>query len=533
MTTSRSSRQSSTRKPSRQRSQPSPAAAIAPDTVVLIERLADDGRGIASVNGHTIFVAGALPDEQVTITITRSSARYSEGRVKQLMVASDDRQQPMCPVFSRCGGCSLQHLSTDKHVLFKQRTVLSQLARWSSISPQSLLPPIAINAYQYRQRVRLAVDYNKLGEVLFGFREADSRAIVNTTQCDVLTPALQRLLPLLRDGLCRIARVVSHIELIHTDSGIGIVVRHTRSLSVDDRQVLLCQLQASSGAPSDKPPIQLWFQGKKGARLSDVQHQAVTPLLSYTLPSADVQPLHLQFHPQDFIQSNSAVNQAMVAQALALLAPQAHEVVVDLFCGIGNFSLPIAQKAKQVIGVEGVEQMVARATENAAHNNISNAAFITQDLSQPIDVVPYLRCLAQQAQSDEERLGESHTSTIKVNRAPKKKSTLAIDALVLDPPRAGAKAVCEQINELSPQRIVYVSCDSSTFARDAGILAKQGYCMTQLGVMDMFPQTSHVEIMALFVVDSTRHKGKPHRSAHHSTTRSSSPKKTIRKLTLG
>lgn len=507
------------------------APRIPSDKSLFIERLADDGRGIASVDGHTVFVDGALPNEEVTAFITRSSSRYSEGRVKQIIEVSEQRIEPSCAVFSRCGGCALQYMPVSDQVAFKQATVLSQLSRWSSIAPQALLPPITSSPYHYRQRLRLAVDYTKVGDVLFGFREADSRAIVETRQCDVAVPALQMLLPLLRDGLSQIAKSVSHIELIYSqpsaDQGhVGIVVRHTRKLSLADRNLLQACLQSNR---SEAMEIQLWFQGDKGADLHDVDGRTViAPRMAYvlapTIADNSLPSLTLQFHPQDFIQSNHAVNQAMIQQALELLAPQPHERVLDLFCGIGNFSLPIAQLAKRVVGIEGVELMVERATANALNNKISNASFVAQDLSKPIESRQWVKLLDSEANTNNSR-GESETFS-------KPRGTM-VDALVLDPPRAGAKTLCENITELSPGRIVYVSCDSSTFARDAGILANQGYCLAKLGVMDMFPQTSHVEIMALFTIDATRKQRGSHHASRHSTTRKTSHKTTTRRLKLG
>jgi 23S rRNA (uracil1939-C5)-methyltransferase len=207
----------------------------------------------------------------------------------------------------------------------------------------------------------------------------------------------------------------------------------------------------------------------------------------------------------------------MILQAIELLAPQSDEVILDLFCGIGNFSLPLALRAKHVIGIEGIDTMVARAAENAKHNQISNASFMTKDLS----AIGSWATLLRTGVGSDVRSTNTHSASSDFTA-----TQLTIDALLLDPPRAGAKTVCEKINELSPQRIVYVSCDSSTFSRDAGILVNSGYRLAQLGVMDMFPQTSHVEIMALFTVDPSFKKGKISRNTHQKTTRSTSSAKT-------
>ena len=482
---------------------------IGHDKEVVVERLADDGRGIATVNGQALFIDGALVDETVTVTVTHSTSRYIESRVRQLIVASPQRREPLCSVFSRCGGCSVQYMPIQDQLAFKQRTVLSQLSRWSSVVPDNMLAPISDQEYRYRQRVRLAVDYTKTDEVMLGFREADSHAIVNTDRCDVLVSSLESMLPLLREWLSRIpANVVSHIELVNTATAIGVVIRHIRSLSNFDKQALLLLLDGLSVV------AKIWFQPQKGSALYDAEGQLVDARLSYEI-NADKR-LNLQFHPQDFIQSNHHVNQQMILQAIELLAPQSDEVVLDLFCGIGNFSLPLALRAKHVIGIEGLNQMVARATANAKLNQISNASFMAKDLS----AVDSWSALLRSGVGSEPRSTDAHSANFDFT-APQ----LTIDALLLDPPRAGAKSVCEKINELSPQRIVYVSCDSSTFSRDAGILVNNGYRLAQLGVMDMFPQTSHVEIMALFTIDPSFKKGKISRNTHQKSTRSVSTAK--------
>lgn len=436
-----------------------------------IERLGDDGRGIAFNHGKTVFVTGALEHETVMATITKRSNKFNEARLHTVMDASPERIVPPCPVFTRCGGCSVQYMSAAKQLAFKQTAVLSQLSRWANITPQQLLPTISIKEYGYRQRVRLAVDYTKNGELFLGFREATSHRLVNITTCAVLEPALDAVLPALREWLDTIkAKVVSHIELVNSAAGVVIVVRHTRALSHDSRQQLALLL----------PDAQLYYQGEKNTALNDINDDAVDPRMEYSL--ALKQPLLLRFHPQDFIQSNLEVNQAMVAQALDLLSPQPHEHIVDLFCGIGNFSLAIAQHAKFVTGVEGVDAMVGRARDNAQYNQLNNVTFLVQDLS------------------DASFNASSITKNVHFSEP------LSIDGLVLDPPRSGAKEICQNIRKLLPQRIVYVSCDSSTFARDAKILADNGYSISHLGLMDMFPQTAHVELMALFVLTDKKPK---------------------------
>ncbi len=440
-----------------------------------IERLADDGRGIAVEHGKTIFVTGALDGETVLTTMTKRSHKFNEGRVKSITHASPDRIVPPCAVFSRCGGCSVQYMPSEKQLAFKQTAVLSQLSRWANISPQQLVPTISVKEYGYRQRVRLAVDYAKDGELFLGFREEASHRLVNITACVVLEPALQAALPILREWLGSIkAQLVSHIELVNTETTITVVVRHTRALPETNRHPLATLfVQASITA-------EVYFQGAKNAVLENVAGETVDPRMEYALVLQ--QPLALRFHPQDFIQSNLEVNQAMVAQALDLLAPQPTEHIVDLFCGIGNFSLAIAQQAKHVTGIEGIDAMVGRARDNAQYNQLDNLTFLVQDLSDA-----------------------SFDASVITNNV-RFSAPLSVDGLVLDPPRSGAKEICQNIRKLLPKRIVYVSCDSSTFARDAKILVENGYVLSHLGLMDMFPQTSHIELMALFVLTGKKPK---------------------------
>ncbi|MFT5117655.1 MAG: 23S rRNA (uracil1939-C5)-methyltransferase [Kiritimatiellia bacterium] len=439
-----------------------------------VERLADDGRGIASDQGKTVFIEGALVGETVLTTITKRSNKYSEGRVKALLASSPERITPPCPIFSRCGGCSVQYMAANKQLEFKQASVLSQLSRWADVQPEQLLPAITGPEYGYRQRVRLAVEYTKDAQLYFGFREVNSRRIVSVDQCAVLEPPLQSLLLPLKTWLLSVKpKVVSHIELLNSVAGPSVVIRHERKLGLDERVQLAQLLCLSIDGKSTEPPP-LWFQGEKGAVLENIKGEAVDPRLQYSV-HAD-QALALSFHPQDFIQSNRVVNQSMVTQAVEWLAPQADEHIVDLFCGIGNFSLPLAQRAKWVTGVEGVNAMVARARDNAVSNQVDNITFVKKDLL------------------------DADLSVKSITNVKGVQGKLTVDGLLLDPPRSGAKAICHHIRKLLPQRIVYVSCDSSSFARDTKLLIDQGYSLSRLGVMDMFPQTAHIELMALFTL---------------------------------
>jgi 23S rRNA (uracil1939-C5)-methyltransferase len=482
-----------------------------------VERLADDGRGIASDQGKTVFIEGALVGETVLTTITKRSNKYSEGRVKTLLVSSPERVTPPCPVFSRCGGCSVQYMAANKQLDFKQASVLSQLSRWADVEPKQLLPAITGPEYGYRQRVRLAVDYTKDAQLSLGFREVNSSRVVNVDQCAVLEPPLQSLLLPLKTWLLSLKpKVVSHIELLNSAAGPSVVVRHERKLGLEDRIQLTQLLRLSiGGKPIDEKSTEavpaekthLWFQGEKGAVLENVKGEAVDPRLEYIV-DAD-QALALSFHPQDFIQSNRVVNQSMVTQAVEWLAPQADEHIVDLFCGIGNFSLPLAQRAKWVTGVEGVNAMVARARDNAVSNQIDNITFVKKDLL------------------------DDDLSVKSMTNVKDAQGKLTVDGLLLDPPRSGAKAICHNIRKLLPQRIVYVSCDSSSFARDTKLLIDQGYSLSRLGVMDMFPQTAHIELMALFTLSHPKKAPSAKLSAKSGARKSGNKRNAKLTLKLG
>lgn len=425
-----------------------------------VTKLSDDGRGIAKYEGKTIFVSGALPGETVRAQLTRVKPRFSEAKVTQLMTISDDRVEPRCLLTHRCGGCSVQHLTLEQQVVFKQDIVLSQLKRWSAIEPVEVLPPITSHGFAYRQRVRLAVDYSKAKELFFGFRESGSHRLVSINECAVLSERLSTLLPMIKQWLGQIPnQIVSHIELIDSATGPSIVVRHTRQLARAARQQL-GDLLMPCGV------FNVWFQGEKEGGLATMEEQVVDPRLMYRL---DDFSLSMHFHPQDFIQANHAVNQHMVRQAVELLAPQADEHIVDLFCGIGNFSLALAKYAKQVVGIEGVAPMVQRAADNASTNGLDNTHFAVNDLANATGLFKPIFDIGTK-----------------------------VESVLLDPPRSGAKVVCEHIGLLAPQRIVYVSCDSATFARDAQVLVANGYKLSKLGILDMFPHTSHVEVMSLF-----------------------------------
>lgn len=421
-----------------------------------IDRMSHDGRGITHWNGKTLFVDGALVGERISARLVRDHARYAEGRLDKLLDASPNRVQPVCVHYAECGGCQLQHLDASQQISFKQTAVLQQLEVWGGVKPKQVLPPIQSSSQGYRRCARLGISYLN-GDLTLGFRKSNSRQLVQVDECRVLSPELNTLLAPLKDWLADLvaAEAVTHLELIQTQNQTAVVLRHIKPLEEADLTKLTTVSQTHS--------FSVWLKGSESSQLKDLSGQDVDPRLSYELDG-----LALDFHPLDFIQVNPSVNTQMVAQALQLLALKGGERVLDLFCGIGNFTLPQASKCAEVIGIEAVESMVQRGRENASKLGINNVQFMAADLSK----------------MSEHRLNQTCGK---------------VDAVLLDPPRDGAKEIVEKLPQLSPKRIVYVSCNPATLARDAKILVTAGYQLDSVGVLDMFPHTAHVESMALFV----------------------------------
>ncbi len=417
-----------------------------------IERLANDGRGIAFVDGRTWFVAGALPGEQVEARVLAARAQIVEARSERLIVSSAERRPAGCPHYGQCGGCSLQHAPAADQLALKQRALAEQLQRLANLQPLAWAEPLAGPEWGYRRRARLAVRWDVKKRTLeVGFRAAASQAIVGIEQCPVLVQPLQKLLPPLQATLRAFDKpqAIGHVELF-SGTALALLVRHVGPLAAADlaRLEQLCAEQQ----------VQLWLHGDGEPAPRDPAAR-----LGYRLERWD---LTLNYRPGDFIQVNEPVNEAMIAQALDWLAPQPSERVLDLFCGLGNFALPLARLAAEVVGVEGVEAMVARARENAAQNSLERVHFHHADLSKALDQAPWARG--------------------------------GFPAVLLDPPRDGALEVVRQLDQLGPERVLYVSCNPATLARDAAELSRQGFRLTRAGVLDMFPQTAHVEAMALF-----------------------------------
>ncbi len=418
-----------------------------------IERLANDGRGIAFSEGRTWFVSGALAGEQIEARVLGAHGKVVEARVERIFTANAERRSEACAHAKVCGGCSLQHMLHTEQLALKQRMLAEQLSRLANLQPQEWAAPLVGPELGYRRRARIAVRWdNKAKRLDVGFRAAASQDIIAISDCPVLVQPLQPILRALPQVLRELDKpqAIGHVELFSGSSS-AVLIRHTAALSEAD---LAC-LQAFCTAQN----AQLWLHGT-----GEPQPFEPAQPLSYRLDAFD---LDLAYRPGDFVQVNPPVNDAMVAQALDWLAPQADERVLDLFCGLGNFALPLAQRVRELVAVEGVQTMVERAAENAASNGLGNAHFFQADLSKPLSDADW-------AQG-------------------------GFAAVVLDPPRDGALQAVQQMSALGAKRVVYVSCNPTTLARDSAELLAQGYQLERAGILDMFPQTAHVEAMALFV----------------------------------
>lgn len=419
-----------------------------------IERLAGDGRGIAFEAGRTWFVSGALAGEEVEARVLSARSQTVEARAERIIAASSERRVAPCAHAERCGGCNLQHLPHAEQLALKQRTLAEQLSRLGGVQPEEWAAPLVGPELGYRRRARVAVRWDaKARQLQVGFRAEASQEIVAIDDCPVLVQPLQPIFQALSALLHSLEKpqAVGHVELF-SGTAEAVLLRHTAALTAADLARLrrFCREHAA----------QLWLQGDGQPQADDAAAE-----LGFELPRWQ---LRLAYRPGDFVQVNGPVNEAMVAQALDWLAVQADERVLDLFCGLGNFALPLARQAAEVVAVEGVEAMVARAAANAASNGLGNAHFFRADLSKP---------LADEAWA---RGGFS--------------------AVLLDPPRDGALQVVRGMRELGARRLVYVSCNPTTLARDATELVRQGYRLRRAGILDMFAQTAHVEAMALFEI---------------------------------
>ncbi len=431
-----------------------------------IDNLSHEGRGIAHINGKTTFINAALPGEEVTFKYTYVSSRYDEGEALEVQQASPHRVTAKCKHVDFCGGCSLQHMHPQQQIHHKQAVLLEHLQHQGGTQPQHCLEPLSSPSWQYRHKARLGVRHvPKKGKVLVGFREKNSRYLANLEQCEILAPPLNELITPLSDliGQFSCPDKIAQIETAVGEASCALIIRHLVPLSDNDQALLT--------AFAKQHQLDIYLQPGGPKTINKFYPQDNNDYLSYSLAKHNIA---LHFKATDFTQINPHINQQMIDRSIALLELKASDHVLDLFCGLGNFSLPMARYAAHVTGVEGDGAMVERAEYNAALNQISNTTFYSADLTQDLSK-------------------ESWTQSL-INEP------LPINKLLLDPPRSGADALLKQLLPIQqPERIVYVSCNPATLGRDTAIIIAHGYQLVSAGVMDMFPHTAHVESIALFV----------------------------------
>ncbi|PID48514.1 MAG: 23S rRNA (uracil(1939)-C(5))-methyltransferase RlmD [Proteobacteria bacterium] len=423
-----------------------------------VESMTLEGQGVAHINAKTVFIEGALPGELVAFRYTAYKPKHDEGRVETVLEASPERVEPKCPHFNICGACSWQHISLAGQIRYKQQAMLDSLKHIGKVEPATVFAPLTAEGWGYRRKARLGVRWvRKKEKALVGFREKQGGLLAELERCDILHDSVGARLTALQAlvGCLEARETLPQIEVAVGDNATTLVVRHMEPLSVGDQQKLVEFAQHFN--------FQLYLQAKGPDTVQLVWPEQAT--LYYCHPAFETQ---VNFGPLDFIQVNQALNRKMVIQAVELLDPQSSETVLDLFCGLGNFTLPLARKAAQVIGVEGDHIMVARAKAAAQANEIYNTDYYACNLmSDHLEQAPWLKT--------------------------------RFDKILLDPPRAGAREVLAHVAKLKAKKIVYVSCHPGTLARDAGELVhKYGYKLTGAGVMDMFPHTAHVESIAVF-----------------------------------
>ena len=434
------------------------------DGVADVFSLDYEGRGVARVNGKTVFIKGALPTEKISFRVLKEKKQFSEAETVEVLKESNERVRPVCGYYETCGGCSLQHASLAAQVALKQRILEEQLERIGRVMPEQILPPIYGSSWHYRDRARLSVSVDKKGRLKMGFQAKKTNEVVDIEACHVLPQHISGVLPVVK-------------LLLQTLSDGGAAVRFVEFFNSRELAVLnICFIKKPSSHSLKQ--IEEWFDrilgGAKrvwqiwvqyGREPSSALYPKDLPELKYSLPEFSVE---MPYQPGDFTQINAELNAVMINRALRLLDIQPNDRVADLFCGLGNFSLPMAKSGALVIGIEGLDSLVLRAKQNALRNScVKYVSFKAADLFD----------------TDEKTVA----------------SWGVFDKMLLDPPRSGAYAVVKSLHApYLPKRIVYVSCNPSTFARDAEVLVNKGYSFKSAGIMNMFAQTSHVESIGVF-----------------------------------
>ena len=422
-----------------------------------IESLSHEGRGISHIDNKVIFTRGALPGERVVASRTLSRAKYEEAEIVEVIKSSPDRIEPKCKVYGICGGCSFQHLSSPNQINAKHDWLQSAFLGQAKVQPKEWLEPVQVESWGYRRKARLGVRYvAKKEKVLVGFRERKSSFVTVMSRCEVLHPSLGDNLETLSECIeqLSIKEHVPQIEVAIAEQGTILILRHLKPLDASDEQIL--------DEYAKKLSITWYLQSGGLETIKPLKHSIQ---LTYALPNHSIE---MSFLPNDFTQVNFELNKKMIDLALDLLQLNENDNVIDLFCGLGNFTLPISRYVNSVVGIEGDRGLVERAKANAEANEISNASFYKADLFQDVSGFEWFR-------------GKNYNKAL------------------IDPARTGAIEIVELIPKLKVERLVYVSCNPATLARDTAKLVELGFTLESAGVMDMFPQTAHVESIALFV----------------------------------
>jgi 23S rRNA (uracil1939-C5)-methyltransferase len=433
---------------------PGPAPACESATVV---GLTHEGEGVVH-EGKTAFVPGALPGEIVRFERVRRRRHHDEARLLEVLEPAPARVPPRCAHFGVCGGCALQHLDPAEQLALKERELRESLGRLARVEPRAWLAPLAGPAWGYRRRARLGAKYvDRKERVVVGFRERGRPYVADLRSCEVLVPQAARLIGPLAEliGSLEIRRRLPQVELAAGDDAIALVLRVLSAPCAGDIERL--------GEFAVRHGVRIYLQPGGLATVEALPGADAAVPLHYRLPDFG---LELEFAPNDFIQVNAPVNQALVARAVELLAPDGAASVLDLYCGLGNFTLALARRAASVVGVEGERALIERARHNARRNGLANAEFHCADLARPGGLGPW--------------------------------AAGRYTHVLLDPPRMGAREILPLLARLEPRRLLYISCHPGSLARDLGVLVHEhGFALDAAGVVDMFPHTAHVESVAL------------------------------------
>lgn len=415
---------------------------------VQIQSLDYQGLGIAKINGKTWFIENALPDEQVEFKVIEEKRQYGRGQAVKILKKSASRTLPSCELYGKCGGCQMQHISLELQRVAKQNALFQRLQKLQT-EAIAFQPMITGNDKAYRRRAKLSIAIQN-GKLAMGFRLQNSNQIIPLAECEVLVEPLSQLLPQLQQLVAnwQHKKKLGHMELVNADNTTALFLRHLGQLSQQDRENLLQFAKQNS--------LSVFLMCEE----NQLEH------LCGELPYYEIQGLKLHFSIRDFIQVNGSLNEKMVEKALEWLELNENDRVLDLFCGMGNFTLPIAKIAKAVVGIEGVEPMVEQARLNATASGLKNVEFYQTNLDEPFADKPWAKA--------------------------------AFDKVLLDPARNGALFCLDHLAALNPERIVYVSCNPATLVRDAEKLLQFGYRLEKVAMIDMFPHTGHLESISLF-----------------------------------